>query len=246
MEWFYVENGNKVGPVSETDFEGLVRDGKITDDTLVWREGMQNWLPHGQAASAAVAAGAAPPAAQERCAECGNTFSTNDMIHHGESWICAACKPTFLQRLKEGASLPGTFDYGGFWIRAGAKLIDWIVLWPISFVFSLVGTGLAAVSGTDVAMMAAQVVVMFLNMAIPVLYTTWMLGKWGATLGKMACGLKVVMPDGGKVSYGRACGRYFAEILSGMILCIGYIMAAGDDERRTLHDRICDTRVIRK
>ncbi|HET6371045.1 MAG TPA: RDD family protein, partial [Nitrospiria bacterium] len=43
-----------------------------------------------------------------------------------------------------------------------------------------------------------------------------------------------------------ACGRYFAEILSGIILCIGYIMAAFDDEKRALHDRICGTRVIKK
>jgi uncharacterized RDD family membrane protein YckC len=30
-----------------------------------------------------------------------------------------------------------------------------------------------------------------------------------------------------------------------MILYIGYIMAGFDDEKRTLHDRICDTRVIK-
>ena len=71
-------------------------------------------------------------------------------------------------------------------------------------------------------------------------------GKHGATPGKMACGLKVVSPDGGPVSYGKACGRFFAEMLSGLTLGIGYIMVAFDDEKRALHDRICNTRVIRK
>jgi uncharacterized RDD family membrane protein YckC len=61
----------------------------------------------------------------------------------------------------------------------------------------------------------------------------------------MACKLKVVTADNDRVSYPRAFGRYFAEILSGLILLIGYIMAAFDDQKRTLHDRICDTRVIR-
>ena len=45
---------------------------------------------------------------------------------------------------------------------------------------------------------------------------------------------------------GWAFGRHFAKYLSAMILLIGYIMAAFDDQRRTLHDRICETRVVRK
>jgi uncharacterized RDD family membrane protein YckC len=31
-----------------------------------------------------------------------------------------------------------------------------------------------------------------------------------------------------------------------MILLIGFIMAAFDDQKRTLHDRICETRVVQK
>jgi uncharacterized RDD family membrane protein YckC len=48
------------------------------------------------------------------------------------------------------------------------------------------------------------------------------------------------------VSYGRAFGRYFGTWLSGLTLGIGYIMAAFDDQKRSLHDRVCDTRVIKK
>ena len=44
----------------------------------------------------------------------------------------------------------------------------------------------------------------------------------------------------------KAIGRYFAEILSGMICYIGYFMALFDEERRTLHDRLCGTLVVRK
>jgi uncharacterized RDD family membrane protein YckC len=55
----------------------------------------------------------------------------------------------------------------------------------------------------------------------------------------------VVTPSGGKINYGLACGRFFAEIASAMILYIGYIMVGFDEEKRALHDRICNTRVIR-
>jgi uncharacterized RDD family membrane protein YckC len=68
---------------------------------------------------------------------------------------------------------------------------------------------------------------------------------YGATPGKMALGLKIVRPDGGPISAGRAVGRYFAEILSALTLMIGYMMAGWDSEKRALHDRIADTRVIK-
>jgi uncharacterized RDD family membrane protein YckC len=61
----------------------------------------------------------------------------------------------------------------------------------------------------------------------------------------MALGLKLLRRDGSKLGIGRIIGRYFSHVISAIILCIGYIMAAFDEEKRALHDRICDTRVIR-
>jgi uncharacterized RDD family membrane protein YckC len=84
-----------------------------------------------------------------------------------------------------------------------------------------------------------------LGYPIAIAYETYFVGRYGATLGKMACGLKVVRSEGQNVSYGRAFGRYWACLLSSMTLTIGYIMAAFDSQKRALHDRICDTRVIR-
>jgi uncharacterized RDD family membrane protein YckC len=56
--------------------------------------------------------------------------------------------------------------------------------------------------------------------------------------------IKVVTADGIPMSYGRSTGRYFAKILSGLIIYIGYLMAFWDEEKRALHDRICKTRVV--
>ena len=70
--------------------------------------------------------------------------------------------------------------------------------------------------------------------------------KLGATPGKMVLGLRVVRPDGGPVSLGRAVGRYFAKMLSAIIMLIGFIMAGFDREKRALHDMLVDTRVIKK
>jgi uncharacterized RDD family membrane protein YckC len=66
----------------------------------------------------------------------------------------------------------------------------------------------------------------------------------GATLGKLALGLRVVRSDGESLGWGVSIGRYFMNIVSAIILAIGYIMAGFDPEKRALHDRVCDTRVI--
>jgi uncharacterized RDD family membrane protein YckC len=80
-----------------------------------------------------------------------------------------------------------------------------------------------------------------------VAYSVWFLARYGATPGKMALGLKVVTPEGEPIALARAFGRFFGELLSGMICYIGYIMAAFDkEEHKALHDILCNTRVVRK
>jgi uncharacterized RDD family membrane protein YckC len=66
-----------------------------------------------------------------------------------------------------------------------------------------------------------------------------------ATLGKMALGLKVTDMEGKRISFGQATGRYFAKILSGLILCIGYLMAAFTEKKQALHDIIVGTLVVK-
>ena len=61
------------------------------------------------------------------CAECGRGFLREDMIKYGDSWVCAQCKPIFIQKLKEGVTIK-QMDYAGFWIRFGAVIIDLIII----------------------------------------------------------------------------------------------------------------------
>lgn len=89
-----------------------------------------------------------------------------------------------------------------------------------------------------------QAIIQVCAMGVGISYEVFFLRKYDATPGKMAVGLKILRPDGAKLSIGRIIGRYFATIVSALPLLIGYIMAAFDDEHRALHDRIADTRVI--
>jgi len=168
------------------------------------------------------------------------------MIRYGDAWVCALCKPIFVQKLKEGVSVSGAMEYGGFWIRLGAKFIDAMIITVAIMVIFAVSVPMMKSTRNPSSLMAIQGLLMLLQFFIPVAYATWFLGRYSATIGKMACGLKVVTAEGGRVTYAKALGRSLAEILSQIILYIGYIMAAFDDEKRTLHDRICNTRVVKK
>src|SRR5689334_8053378 len=113
MDWYYVQNGQQVGPISETDLDAFARDGRISPDTLVWHEGMPNWQPLAQAKPAGNYALAGAPAtaaipqptqsttSEAVCAECHAIFPVQDMIAHGNVHVCANCKPVFMQRLAE-------------------------------------------------------------------------------------------------------------------------------------------------
>ena len=56
MNWFYESGGSQQGPVSEVELDRLIAEGKITPDTLIWREGMAGWMPMRTARPAPAAA----------------------------------------------------------------------------------------------------------------------------------------------------------------------------------------------
>ena len=270
MDWYYAQDNQQKGPVSEVDFTGLVNSRIVTEQTLVWHEGMTNWQAYGEVrvADAAAAAAPAPPVAppvvapvlaegQVFCAECGRAFPVDQTIRLGTVSVCAGCKPVYVQKVMEGvtpglsASVGGVV-YGGFWIRVAAKMIDGLLL-GLVLVAPMLGLLIFRTvnsphppAGPNWDMIGVQVLFQLVVTLGAVAYNTFMIGKYGATLGKMAMGLKVIVADGTPPTFLRAFGRAWAEQLSGLVCYIGYIIAGFDEEKRALHDHICNTRVIRK
>jgi len=66
------------------------------------------------------------------------------------------------------------------------------------------------------------------------------------TLGKMALRIIVTDLDGKRISFGKASGRYFGKIISGIILYIGFIMIAFTEKKQGLHDMLASTLVVMK
>jgi len=185
------------------------------------------------------------------CSQCGLEFPASEIITYENNYVCGGCKPIFVQKLREGMNLSTTTHYAGFWIRVGAKIIDIIILWVVGIGIGLIVYQifpkphyLPAAKHLDLGI--GYFLSLGINWLLAILYEVLFLGKFGATLGKMICRIQVIMADGQKISYGRAFGRYWAESLSGLIFGIGYFMVGSDKEKRGLHDRICNTRVVYK
>jgi uncharacterized RDD family membrane protein YckC len=257
MNWHYVDQGQQTGPVNDEQLAELVRNGKIQPDTLVWNEGMADWQPYRNVTGPASAGGAgtpptaADPASEEAvCIECGKIFPISETIRYGNGRVCAACKPIFLQKLAEGAAInTGELRYAPVLTRFGAVFLDGLLLGAINMGISMLWTYTVVASerSNPAVLLPMQLVLFALQLSIGCSYEAIMVGKYGATLGKMACKIIVVTPEGGRVSYGRAFGRYFAKILSSLTCMIGYIIAFFDKpQRRALHDYICNTRVVYK
>lgn len=254
MNWYYVDAGQQAGPVDEPQLLELVRVGKVLGETLVWHEGMPNWQPYyavpPPSGSAPVLPLAPVPSIAPHeavCSECGKRFPKQEMLVYSGLYVCAGCKPLFVQKLAEGVRIQtGALNYAGFGIRFGAKMLDGIILGivfvPPLFYFAFK----AASSGQPGQFQILQGGVQLLYVCANVAFNVFFLGKYGATPGKMACKLRVVTAEGGRISYSRAAGRAFAEMLSGIICYGGYLMVAFDSEKRALHDRICHTRVVYK
>lgn len=134
------------------------------------------------------------------------------------------------------------YRYGGFWIRFVAVIIDGVVL---NLAFAVIG-GLSGLDffSTDPDHFDSRTAT--IQLLVGWLYEAPMTSSArGATLGKMAVGLRIITEDGGQLSFLRATGRHIAKYLSALILGIGFIMVAFTDRKRGLHDMIAGTLVIK-
>jgi uncharacterized RDD family membrane protein YckC len=196
------------------------------------------------------------------CSQCGRAASEEELARFGDQMVCGACKPAYAQKLREGVAPQGTgtgYQYGGFWIRVVAQMIDSMILGMVlsaiqyALIFPLTGfSPLAqpAKSGTDLwqalsGMFAFLGISVLVSLAGGSCYEGFFVSRLGATPGKMVFSMKVVRPDGMPLGLGRAFGRYFAKQVNALTLGIGYLIVAFDDQKRGLHDMICDTRVVR-
>lgn len=164
-----------------------------------------------------------------------------------------------------------TKEYGGFWIRFAAYLIDTIIVGiPLSIltiVIFMIFFGasdafnmlLSDPSYMETEMTDAEALSLLgsyfgaagvsgiISLVVALAYFAGLhASKWQGTVGKKILGLKVTDLNGNRISFWRALGRYLAMSFLSGILLIGYIIAAFTEKKQALHDLIAGTVVVKK
>jgi hypothetical protein len=105
--WYYTQNGERHGPLSQSGMKSLFEQRSITADTLVWQEGMTEWQPLNATRLASELQVPLPEGdAWEKCAFSGERCRRSEMVQIDGYWIGAEHKDAAVELLQQGGSLP--------------------------------------------------------------------------------------------------------------------------------------------
>jgi len=142
---------------------------------------------------------------------------------------------------------------GGFWLRSMAFAIDHLILLFTLAIFTVVGFLAAEIGGGGARdfffyQQARIVLPLLLPLAIIlfIAYFAFFHGAWGQTIGKMIFGLRVVTIDGPPLNFPRALVRTIVYALSAIPLFLGFLWVGFTRSKRSWHDWIAGTMVIRE
>lgn len=126
--------------------------------------------------------------------------------------------------------------YAGFWIRFVAVMVDGLILIIpsiiIGIIFQLIG---------------GQALARFATIITTWVYAIVLVNAYGATLGKKLVGITIKSDDLQKLSIGRIILREtVGKLVSGIIIFIGYIIAAFTGKKQALHDYMAHSVVVYK
>ena len=155
--YHYSVNGQQMGPVSEDQLRQMLAAGTITSATLVWKEGMADWQP-----VAAILPGTGTAAVQ--CSVCKQVFPSDQVLQIGGQAVCAGCKPTFVQGMREGAM--GVRDNSLYEIAKGQRKV--LVCFGLLLMFNLGQVAIGAVAPPAVLIFTLGSLVMMIFSVIAV------------------------------------------------------------------------------
>lgn len=224
MNWYYVENGQSQGPVMAGELLRLRLMERVTPETYVWKGDLPDWM---------------------RFLDAVDELEADAREEEREEAPAAALpvapgKPQLIE----------VRHYAHPARRFMAEVIDVVIL-SVLIVFFLVLYLLVMLAGHENvgAMVESRPnflwPTLWILWVVPAVYAIGFVGRYGATPGKMITGTRIVERDGTALTYGRAVIHYLVKGTTGVLLIgLGGLLMIGDRERRSLHDRLLNTRVI--
>ncbi len=248
---FVLVDGVPRGPVPHAYVEDRVRSGAWPSSISIAVVGSSDWKPFIVPTSPATdmdqqATVAFSPIRAEAPAPNAAKPSAPAAI---DMRMAAAAPAAVSAAVADGDLLPeGGIVHAGFWRRCAAYVLDSMIL----SVAALIIIGLA---GLATAALIAGEHYGIVGLIMFVAYVGLIVGAWlyfaklesgpsQATLGKRVMGIKVTDDRGRRVGFGRATGRFFGKIISGMIMNIGYMMAGFTGRKQALHDMMAGCCVV--
>jgi uncharacterized RDD family membrane protein YckC len=180
------------------------------------------------------------------CRRCRRPFCRNCVVFLKGGPVCADCKVETVRDAQSGVAAGG-MELATVGRRFGAHFMDNLLMQCIAGIGGAVlGLGIGAAAGINESnpSVAGNIASLF-SLVMIVVYEGLMLQFRGQTLGKMATRIKVVSADGEDITAGQAWTRAACKLVLGICLGLTFWFALFDPEKRTLHDRIAKTRVVR-
>lgn len=258
MPWYYARNGQRFGPVEEDEIHRLAGAGQLGPADLTWKPGMPSWRAAGEVPEltslfrpAAPPPSPAPPAyvpppAPQTSAPPGTLYSPpppssppGAFSPYAPPSAPLTAPPPYQNQMFSAVLTP---EYASFGARFAAVLLDQILLFFIVGALSLVaGGGITGEQTPEQGLLWNGI-----SIVLTWLYFAGMESSGQmATLGKRALGLRVTDLEGERIGFGRATGRHFGKILSGLALGIGYLVMISDEKKQTWHDKMAGCVVLK-
>lgn len=210
-------DGREYGPVPLEELANWVRQGRVLPQTQVWSSASELWQPAGQ-------------------------------------WPELS---SVILQVTGGSPPPlpdATAPVASPWLRLAAFLVDTFIASTITqilwhFVATMgnldpkpptLNADMESLQTYMKQMLPQMLMFHSFRMILEVGFT----GTFGATIGKLVTGLKVVRLDGSPVGYSIAFLRFVGKFACEIPLYLGYLPVLVRGDRRGAHDLVCGTRVV--
>lgn len=142
---------------------------------------------------------------------------------------------------------------GGFWLRSMALAMDSLILFLLVAIFVVLGflsLSMGATGERGISLFRQVWIVLPTTLPLGIVlvlsYFTFFHGTWGQTIGKMVFSLRVVRTAGQSLTFSRAFVRALGYGLSAFPFFLGFFWVGFTSSKRSWHDALADTMVIRE
>jgi uncharacterized RDD family membrane protein YckC len=221
MDWYYIDSSKpegkrRNGPWSHRQMLVFAEQGAFAPETLVWRNGFNDWRPWGTIEP-----------------ELKTEFQIETIKEVIEEKILPNLSATKV-------------NYAGFWVRLCAFAIDSVILQLVFILLTPIHSHFGILSEiSPQTTMAELMPTLFFAFSLMFFYDSFFVKNFSGTPGKIALGLAVVCSNGEAITWNRAFLRAFIGFFSSSLFGVGCLLAAFDIEKRALHDFMANTRVLK-